>query len=160
LLGPGVESTLRYSLDINGSRREVDAPAGARLLPVLREALGLTGARYGCGDGECGACVVLLDGLPVPSCKVSIDEVGSRRITTIEGLARGSDLHPVQQAFLEEGALQCGYCTSGMILSAAALLARNPSPSEEEIRRALAPHLCRCGVYVRAIRAVHRAAVR
>jgi nicotinate dehydrogenase subunit A len=151
---------MHYLLDVNGLPREVDARPDARLLPVLRDALGLTGARYGCGEGECGACVVLLDGVPTPSCTVTVDEIGSRPITTIEGLARGGHLHAVQRAFLEEGAVQCGYCTSGMILAAVALLGREPSPSEEAIRQALAPHLCRCGVYSRAVRAVQKAAAR
>jgi nicotinate dehydrogenase subunit A len=160
LLSPEAEARMRYVIDVNGRPREVDAAPGTRLLPVLRDRLELTGARYGCGEGDCGACVVLVDGEPLTSCTVRIEEVGSRSITTIEGLARGNELHPVQRAFLEEGALQCGYCTSGMILSAVALLDRNPSPSEMEIREALAPHLCRCGVYLRAIRAVQKAAIR
>jgi nicotinate dehydrogenase subunit A len=101
--------------------------------------------------------VVLIAGAPVPACTTAVEDVGSRAVVTIEGLARGGELHPVQRAFLEEGALQCGYCTSGMILAAAALLAREPSPSEDRIREALSPHLCRCGVYLRAIRAVRRA---
>lgn len=151
---------MHYVLDVNGTPRRVDVPPGTRLLPILRDSLDLTGAHYGCGEGDCGACVVLIDGVPVASCTVAVDELSSRSITTIEGLARDGQLHPVQRAFLEEGALQCGYCTSGMILSAASLLARNPSPTEQEIRQALAPHLCRCGVYLRAIRAVQRAAGR
>lgn len=146
-----------FSIRVNGERREIDAPPGTPLLAVLRDALGLVGARFGCGEGACGACVVLADGAPIPSCTTKIEEVGDRSITTIEGLARGAQLHPVQRAFLEERAMQCGYCTSGMILAAAALLDRVPSPSEDEIRQALAPHLCRCGVYARAIRAVRRA---
>lgn len=147
-----------FRLEINGTTRDVDVPAGTPLLSVLRDSLGLTGARFGCGHGACGACVVLADGVPVPACTTAVEDVGARSVLTIEGLARDGELHPVQRAFLEEGALQCGYCTSGMILAAAALLRREPSPSEEQIRQALTPHLCRCGVYVRAIRAVQRAA--
>jgi len=147
-----------YVLEVNGRSHEMHVSAGTPLLSVLRDSLGLTGARFGCGIGSCGACVVLAGGSPVPSCTTRIEDVGHRPIVTIEGLARNGELHPVQRAFLEEGALQCGYCTSGMILASAALLDRIPSPSEEQIREALAPHLCRCGVYIRAIRAVKRAA--
>jgi aerobic-type carbon monoxide dehydrogenase small subunit (CoxS/CutS family) len=149
---------VRYPLEVNGRAEDVEVPEGTPLLSVLRESLGLTGARFGCGHGKCGACVVLADGAPVPACTTAIEEVRGRSIVTIEGLAKEGEPHPVQRAFLEEGALQCGYCTSGMILASAALLGRVPSPSEEQIRGALSPHLCRCGVYVRAIRAVQRAA--
>jgi nicotinate dehydrogenase subunit A len=149
---------MRTRLEINGRSQDLDAPVDTPLLSVLRDSLGLTGARFGCGQGTCGACVVLLDGAPVPACTTRIGDIGGRSIVTIEGLANDGELHPVQRAFLEEGAMQCGYCTSGMILAAAALLRRNPSPSEGEIRLALSPHLCRCGVYLRAIRAVQRAA--
>lgn len=145
-------------LHVNGQSRDVAVPAGTSLLSVLRETLGLTGARFGCGQGQCGACVILVDGSPVPACTTKVEDVGHRPIVTIEGLAREGELHRVQRAFLDEGALQCGYCTSGMILAAAALLERIPSPSEDQIRQALAPHLCRCGVYLRVIRAVQRAA--
>jgi len=144
-------------LTVNHQDRTVESPAGTSLLTVLRDELGLTGARFGCGHGKCGACVVLVDGQPLPACTSRWEDVSGRSIVTIEGLASGDTLHPVQQAFLEEGAMQCGYCTSGMILSAVALLERAPSPSEAEIRSALAPHLCRCGVYLRAIRAVQAA---
>jgi len=150
-------TAMRYLLQVNGCRREVDDAAGTPLLSILRDSLGLTGARFGCGYGQCGACVVLADGMPIPACTTKVEEVGARSIVTIEGLARGGELHPVQRAFLEEGALQCGYCTSGMILAAAALLDRVASPTEDQIRDALSPHLCRCGVYLRAIRAVQRA---
>jgi len=127
-------------------------------LSVLRNDLRLTGSRYGCGQGVCGACAVLVDDLAVPSCTLAIEEAAGKRIVTIEGLAGDAGLHPVQRAFVEEDAMQCGYCTGGMIVSAAALLLRNPRPSEEDIREALATHLCRCGVYTRVIRAVQRAA--
>ena len=149
--------TMRYRLTINDAARECDAPAGTTLLTVLRDDFDLTGTRYGCGHGVCGACVVLVDGAPRPACKLSPDDVSSSRIVTIEGLARDGDLHPVQRAFLDEDALQCGYCTTGMIMAGVALLARDPHPTEDAIREALAGHLCRCGVYLRAIRAIQRA---
>jgi nicotinate dehydrogenase subunit A len=149
---------MTYTLEINHERRDVNAPAGTSLLTVLRDDMRLTGAKFGCGHGQCGACVVLVDGEPVPACTVPIEEIGERSVVTIEGLATGERLHPVQRAFLDEGAIQCGYCTSGMILAAVALLERASSPKNVEIRDALAPHLCRCGVYQRAIRAVQRAA--
>ncbi len=149
---------MRFRLNVNRRFYEADVPSGTPLLDVLREELGLTGARFGCGHGICGACYVLADGRPLPSCTMSVDEAAGKNLVTIEGLSSGPDLHPVQRAFLEEDAMQCGYCISGMLISAAALLARTPRPSEAEIRDALAPHLCRCGVYLRAIRAVKRAA--
>ncbi len=149
---------MKAELRINDVRCTVVVPAGTSLLAALRDELGLTGAKFGCGQGQCGACVVLVGDEAVPACKLLVEEVGERPVTTIEGLAQGGALHRVQRAFLDEGALQCGYCTSGMILGAVALLRRNPSPTEEDIREALAPHLCRCGVYLRAIHAVQRAA--
>ncbi|OLC57063.1 MAG: hypothetical protein AUH85_04400 [Chloroflexi bacterium 13_1_40CM_4_68_4] len=145
-------------LRVNGVEREVDVPRRATLLSVLRDELGLTGTRFGCGIGQCGACYVLADGRAVASCLVSAEQAASAEITTVEGLADGETLHPVQEAFVAEDAMQCGYCTSGMLVSAAALLARSPRPHEDEIRDALAGNLCRWGVYVRAIRAVKRAA--
>lgn len=145
---------MHYSMTVNGERREIDAPPGTPLLSVLRNTLGLTGSRFGCGQGTCGACYVLADGRAVASCTLSIDDATGRDIVTIEGLARGDELHAVQRAFIEHDAMQCGYCTSGMIIAAVALLERSPSPTEDEVREALAPHLCRCGVYQRAIRAV------
>jgi nicotinate dehydrogenase subunit A len=148
---------MRFHLSINGSACDVDVPPGTTLLGVLRDDLGLTGARFGCGHGVCGACYVLADGEAVPACKMTVEETAGKEIVTIEGLARGGSLHPVQQAFVEEDAMQCGYCTSGMLISAAALLGHSPNPTEKEIREALAPHLCRCGVYLRALRAVRRA---
>jgi aerobic-type carbon monoxide dehydrogenase small subunit (CoxS/CutS family) len=148
---------------VNGERRDVDVPPSTTLLAVLRDDLGLTGTRYGCGRGQCGACYVIADagaGGPraVASCLLTADQAAGMTITTIEGLANGGELTPVQRAFVEEDALQCGYCTSGMIISATALLARDEAPDELSIRDALAGNLCRCGVYVRAIRAVKRAA--
>lgn len=145
------------TLHINDASYELDEAPEATLLGVLRDRLGLLGTRFGCGFGICGACYVLLDGRAAPSCKLSLGELAGRSIRTVEGLARAGILNPVQRAFLQEDAMQCGYCTSGMIISATALLESNPQPSEEEIREALAPHLCRCGVYHRAIRAIQKA---
>lgn len=148
---------MAFHLNVNGQVREVTARAGTALLSVLRDDLGLTGTRFGCGRGDCGACYVLADGRAVPSCTLSVEEAEQKQIVTVEGLASGDSLSRVQAAFVEEDAMQCGYCTSGMLISATALLARVRAPSEEEIRQALGPHLCRCGVYRRAIRAVQRA---
>jgi aerobic-type carbon monoxide dehydrogenase small subunit (CoxS/CutS family) len=139
---------------VNGRERSIESPPGTSLLSALREELELTGARFGCGEGMCGACVVLVDGQPVPACTQKVETLSGRSVMTIEGLAEGGSLHPVQRAFLEHGALQCGYCTSGMVLAAVALLQRTPSPTEQQIRDALSPHLCRCGVYLRVIHAI------
>ncbi|HEY3127599.1 MAG TPA: (2Fe-2S)-binding protein [Candidatus Limnocylindria bacterium] len=149
---------MRLALTVNGTTHELDAPPSASLLSVLRDDLGLTGTRFGCGSGQCGACYVIADGRAVASCLMPARQAADRDITTIEGLANGETLHPVQAAFIAEDAMQCGYCTSGMIISAAGLLARDAAPDEAAIRDALAGNLCRCGVYGRAIRAVQRAA--
>jgi len=149
---------VKLSLTVNGARREVDVPPSTTLLAVLRDDLELTGTRYGCGRGQCGACYVIADGRAVASCLLTADQAARMEITTVEGLARGAELHPVQQAFVDEDAMQCGYCTSGMVISAAALLERDPRPDETSIRDALAGNLCRCGVYGRAIRAIQKAA--
>ena len=149
---------MNFRLNVNRHYYEADVQAGTPLLTVLRDDLGLTGTRFGCGQGVCGACYVLADGQPVASCMMSIEDAAGKNIVTIEGLSSGATLHPVQRAFLEEDAMQCGYCISGMLISAVALLAQTPHPAETEICDALAPHLCRCGVYLRAIRAVKRAA--
>ncbi len=146
------------SLVVNGTEQKVSAPADESLLSVLRERLQLTGTKYGCGEGQCGACTVLLDGRPVRSCRTKISEAASRQVTTIEGLAESGTLHPVQQAFLDQEAFQCAYCTSGMIVAAAGLLRVNPSPSPEEIVRAMNGNLCRCGTYPRIVAAVQQAA--
>ncbi len=148
---------MKLALTVNGERHEVDVPPNATLLSVLRDDLELTGTRYGCGRGQCGACYVIGDGRAVASCLLTADQAARMEITTVEGLAGRSQLHPVQQAFIDEDAMQCGYCTSGMLISAAALLGRDPNPDEISIRDALAGNLCRCGVYGRAIRAVQRA---
>lgn len=149
---------MRLVLTVNGSQRVVDPPPSASLLSVLRDDLGLTGTRFGCGSGQCGACYVIADGRAVASCLMPAGQAAEREITTIEGLATDDGLHPVQEAFIAEDAMQCGYCTSGMIISAAALLLRDAAPDEAAIRDALSGNLCRCGVYGRAIRAVRRAA--
>ena len=149
---------MKLALTVNGERREVDVPPNTSLLSLLRDDLGLTGTRYGCGRGQCGACYVLADNRAVASCLLTADQAARMEITTVEGLADGGKLHPVQQAFVDEDALQCGYCTSGMVISAVALLAHDPRPDETSIRDALAGNLCRCGVYGRAIRAIRRVA--
>ena len=149
---------MRCQLTVNGDQHEIDVPPGTTLLSALRDDLGLTGTRFGCGRGVCGSCFVLLEGTAVPSCTIGAHETSGKRVVTIEGLARGGELHAVQRAFVEADAMQCGYCTGGMIVSAVALLARVPSPTDADIREALAPHLCRCGVYGRALRAVEKAA--
>jgi len=145
-------------LEVNGSQRTVTTDGERRLLDVLREELQLTGTKYGCGEGQCGACLVLVDGEPARSCLLPVRAVDGKSVTTIEGLVRGEALHPVQAAFLEEGALQCGYCTSGMILAALSLLRRRPDPTEEEIVAGMNGHLCRCNGYVKIVKAVRRAA--
>jgi aerobic-type carbon monoxide dehydrogenase small subunit (CoxS/CutS family) len=142
------------TLQVNGRTYRVTAPMQALLIEALRDHIGLTGAKYGCGMGECGACTVLLDGEPVCSCLTLAIEAQGREITTIEGLDRGGALDPVQRAFAEMGGVQCGFCTPGMILAAKGLLARNPSPSEEEIRLALSGNLCRCTGYMKIVDAV------
>ena len=149
----------RLQLRVNGDARSLVVPASTTLLEVLREQLDLTGTKHGCELGECGACTVLLDGAPVLSCLVLAVEAGDRDVTTIEGLADGA-LHPVQQAFVECGALQCGYCTPGFVLAAAALLEANPSPTRAEIVDALSGHLCRCTGYQRIVDAVVAAGTR
>lgn len=145
-------------LTVNGVDRDLRADAGRSLLSVLREDLGLLGAKYGCGEGECGACMVLVDGAAVPSCRWTVGEVAGRKVTTVEGLATGDALHPVQRAFLDEGALQCGFCTPGMIVAAVGLLARTPQPTRDKICMGMNRNLCRCCAYPRIIRAIQRAA--
>jgi aerobic-type carbon monoxide dehydrogenase small subunit (CoxS/CutS family) len=145
-------------LHVNGAKRAVKADAARSLLSVLRDDLDLTGCKYGCGEGKCGACTVLVDGRPVRSCTTPAGSIEAKPVRTIESLAEGDKLHPLQEAFLAEGALQCGYCTPGMILAALALLTRQPDPDREEIVRALGGNICRCGAYPRIIAAVRRAA--
>jgi aerobic-type carbon monoxide dehydrogenase small subunit (CoxS/CutS family) len=147
-----------FVLHINGAEHRINARADGTLLSVLRDKLQLTGTKYGCGEGECGACTILLDGVATRSCQTSASSTSGMRITTIEGIERDGNLSPVQQAFLDEGAFQCGYCTSGMILSATALLNKSPHPTEEQIVDHMDGNLCRCGVYPRIVAAIQRAA--
>ena len=147
-------------LDVNGVRRRVDADAERSLLSVLRDDLDLTGAKYGCGEGQCGACTVLMDGEPVRSCITRVGSAAGKKISTIEGLEREGKLHPLQEAFLEVGAMQCGYCTPGMIVAGAALLRKNPNPSSEQIVHDMQGNVCRCGTYPRIVAAIQRAAGR
>jgi aerobic carbon-monoxide dehydrogenase small subunit len=150
-------ASLPVRLRVNGIDRSVRCDPDRSLLGAVRDDLGLTGTKYGCGEGQCGACTVLLDGEPVRACQVTVGEVEDREITTIEGLARNGVLNPVQRAFVEMGAFQCGFCTPGMIVRATALLRQNPSPSVEETRRALDGNICRCCGYVGILKAVARA---
>jgi aerobic-type carbon monoxide dehydrogenase small subunit (CoxS/CutS family) len=151
---------VRVTLNVNGESREALVPTHKTLLEVLREDLGLTGTKHGCELGECGTCTVLVDGEPVLSCLALPVETESRRITTVEGMAEGGRLHPLQQAFAELGAAQCGYCTPGILLTATALLAERPSPTRQEVKEALAGNLCRCTGYTKILDAVELAALR
>jgi aerobic-type carbon monoxide dehydrogenase small subunit (CoxS/CutS family) len=143
---------------VNGKERRVTAPAQQPLLWVLRDHLQLTGTKYGCGEGQCGACTVLLAGKPVRSCLTSLSAAAGEQVVTIEGLEQNGSLHPVQQAFLHEEAFQCGYCTSGMILTATALIGSNKNPTDDEIMHAMNGNICRCGTYPRIVAAVRQAA--
>ncbi len=147
-------------LTVNGEEAELLVPPNVTLLHLLRDRLALTGTKNGCEAGECGACTVLLDGEPVNSCLVLAVEVDGHEVTTAEGLARGGQLSPLQEAFVQDNAVQCGFCTPGMLVSAHALLRRNPHPTEPEIREALVGNLCRCTGYVRIVEAIHDAAQR
>lgn len=143
---------------VNGEERTVTTDSSRSLLEVLREDLHLTGAKYGCGEGRCGACSVLMDGRRILSCVTAVTEADGKAIRTIEGLTQGDNLHPVQEAFLEVGAMQCGYCTSGMVLTAVGLLERNPDPTDEEIVAEMNVNLCRCNGYTKILQGVRRAA--
>ncbi len=145
-------------LEVNGERRNVAVGPDTPLLYVLRNDLGLVGSRFGCGTGQCGACFVIIEGKAVPSCDTPLWSVEKKSITTVEGLAKGGELHPVQNALLAEQAAQCGYCISGIVVSAVSFLQNNPSPTEKQVREALDRNLCRCGAHNRVVRAVLRAA--
>ncbi len=149
---------MRYALQVNGTTRTVEVEDGTPLLWVLRDHLDLFGAKYGCGIAQCGACTVHLDGQPVRSCSIPVDSIGNRSITTIEGLAEGGKLHPLQEAWIEQDVAQCGYCQAGQIMTAAALLRQKPNPTDAEIDRAMAGNLCRCATYNRIRAAIHAAA--
>ena len=149
---------VKITLIVNGDERTVVTDPTRSLLDVLREEFHLTGTKYGCGKGQCGACTVLMNGRRIRSCVTPVSGADKNTITTIEGLADGDSLHPVQQAFLDEGAIQCGYCTSGMILAAAALLKNNPKPTDQQIIEGMNRNLCRCNGFVKILNAVRRAA--
>ena len=151
-------ATDAVTFSVNGRRVSLPLDPGTPLLYVLRNDLGLKGTRFGCGTGHCGTCTVLVEGRPLQACETPLRAVDGRHVTTVEGLADGDRLDPIQQAFVDEGAGQCGYCLSGIIVAAAALLESNPAPSDAEIRSALDGHLCRCGVQPRIVRAIRRAA--
>src|SRR5215472_13684056 len=147
-------------LQVNGTRRRLNADSDRTLLSVLRDDLDLTGTKYGCGEGQCGACTVLIDGMPAHSCRVKVGTAAGRQITTIEGLEKNGTLHPLQEAFLEVGAMQCGYCTPGMIMAGAGLLKKSPNPTADEIVKHMQGNICRCGTYPRIVEAIQRAARR
>lgn len=151
------QKKIRVKLNVNGKEYEVEVKPHWTLLQVIRDQLGLTGTKYGCGTGECGSCTVIIDGKPMTSCLVLAASAEGRKIVTIEGISNGDRLHPLQEAFIEEGAIQCGYCTPGMILTAKAFLERNPNPTEEDVRRAIDGNLCRCTGYVKIIKAILKA---
>ena len=151
---------MAITLNINGTKHQVTAPPETSLLEVLRDDIGLTGAKYGCGESQCGACTVLLDGDSVHSCVTSVRDAVGMAITTIEGLEKNGKLDPIQQAFLDEGAMQCAYCVPGMILAARSLLNKKPHPSEAEIVEHMDGNVCRCGGYPRMVAAIKRAAVK
>ena len=150
-----MDTTITFT--VNGQLRTVSTDSDKSLLDVLREDLQLTGTKYGCGEGQCRACTVLLNGEPVASCVTPASDAKGLTVLTIEGLAKGEKLHPVQEAFLSENAFQCGYCTAGMILGAVGLLNRKPRPTEMEIREGLQKHICRCGTYPKIVKAVRKA---
>lgn len=142
------------SLNVNGRRLPVNVDSQTSLLTVLRDYLNLTGTKYGCGEAQCGACTVLVDGVMTRACTMPVSKVAGKQITTIEGLEKDGQLHPVQQAFIEADAMQCGYCTSGMIMSGVGLLKKNPKPSREEIVKHMDRNVCRCGTYQRIVKAI------
>jgi len=145
------------TLSVNGSQYTLEVKVNRALLDVLRDDLGLTGTKEGCGTGDCGACTVLIDGRPVNSCLVLAVEADGKEVTTVEGLSKDGKLDPLQEAFVEEGAVQCGFCSPGMLMTSKGLLAENPSPTEQEVRKAIAGNLCRCTGYVRIVNAILKA---
>jgi aerobic-type carbon monoxide dehydrogenase small subunit (CoxS/CutS family) len=149
-----------FTLHVNGQTHSIDGTPGDNLLTVLRYELGLPGSKYGCGEGQCGACTVLIDGVATRSCVTRLETLEGKRITTIEGLAPAGTLHPVQEAFLEVEAFQCGYCTPGMVMAAASLLTTSSSPSERDIASAMDRNVCRCGTFPRIVKAIQLAAQR
>lgn len=151
---------MKISFHLNGKETSVDVPADRKMVTVLREDLMLTGTKEGCGAGECGACTILVDGRAHLSCLMTAAQLQGRHITTIEGLAENGSMHPVQESFIEDGAVQCGFCTPGMVLASVDLLERNPDPSREQIREALSGNLCRCSGYVKIVDAVEAAALK
>jgi len=149
---------MKYTLNVNGRKATVDADDPTMpLLYALRDGAGLHGPRFGCGLGQCGTCTVHVDGRAMRSCVVPISFVGNKKVVTLEGLSKGGKLHPVQQAFIDEQAVQCGYCINGMVMQAAALLAVNRKPTDDQIKDAMAANLCRCGTHTRILRAIRRA---
>ncbi len=152
-----METTITFS--VNGQSRTITTDPQRSLLEVLREDLHLTGTKYGCGEGQCRACTVLADGKSIASCITSVGDIEKQSILTIEGLAKGDQLHPVQQAFLAEGAFQCGYCTAGMIMQAVELLTDDPELSKTDVAARMQRHICRCGTYPTILKAIHRAAL-
>jgi aerobic-type carbon monoxide dehydrogenase small subunit (CoxS/CutS family) len=148
----------KISFQLNGKKTEVQIDPTETLLWVLRNHFGLTGTKYGCGMGFCGACTILLDNEPVRSCTIPVGDVKGKNVVTIEGLASNGELHPLQKAFIEHDAMQCGYCTPGMIMNAAGLLLKNPSPSRDQIREGMDDNFCRCGAHIRIVEAIDTAA--
>ncbi len=153
----GFVQSMRIDFDLNGKRVEVDVPPHWTLLRVLREKLGLTGTKEGCGIGECGACTVLVEGDPVNACLVLVPKVIGKRVETVEGLGTVSSLHPLQRSFIDHGAVQCGFCTPGILMSAKALLEKVPHPTAEEVKEGISGHLCRCTGYQQIVEAILRA---
>ncbi len=146
-----------FEFMVNGKKHKLDVEASRSLLSVLRDDLDLTGSKYGCGEGRCGACTVIIDGRATRSCVTPIEDCAGKQITTIEGLEHDGQLHPLQESFLHTGALQCGYCTAGMIMTGVALLGHNPKPTTQEIVREMGGNICRCGTYNRILAAIHEA---
>jgi len=147
-----------FELQVNGTKRRVEVDGERSLLSALRDELDLTGAKYGCGEGQCGACTVLIDGRAARSCLTQVASVEGKQVTTIEGLERNGKLHPLQEAFMAVDAMQCGYCTAGMIMSGVGLLKKTPNPTDAEILRAMEGNICRCGTYHRIVAAIRQAA--